>query len=229
MQALNPNLAHSAHELVNAPTLPLQAPIFARFDAAFWNGFNTWLVQQPLTLAMLGVPRPQIRIIERTFPGGITGFIRSKMEYVFTQLPMRDNYFWRVYATGQYSPTCCPNYLRPENFAALQQRADHLSTHTMTVAEFLRTNPGEYSHYVLLDHQDWLASHDTAGLREEWDLILANSRPGTRILMRSASPHIDFLPAAARARLHFFPEQAAALHNRDRVGTYGSTLLAEVL
>jgi S-adenosylmethionine-diacylglycerol 3-amino-3-carboxypropyl transferase len=90
-------------------------------------------------------------------------------------------------------------------------------------------NPDEYSHYVLLDHQDWLASHDLEGLREEWDLILKNSRPGTRILMRSASPEIDFIPEPVRDRLRFFSELTGCLHLQDRVGTYGSTLLAEVL
>jgi S-adenosylmethionine-diacylglycerol 3-amino-3-carboxypropyl transferase len=46
--------------------------------------------------------------------------------------------------------------------------------------------------------------------------------------MRSASPAIDFIPAAAQQRLRFFPDLANHLHRRDRVGTYGSTLLAEV-
>jgi len=55
-------------------------------------------------MAMLGVPRPQIRIIEEQFEAGINGYIRSKLEYVFTRLPMRDNYFWRVYCDGRYTP-----------------------------------------------------------------------------------------------------------------------------
>ena len=46
--------------------------------------------------------------------------------------------------------------------------------------------------------------------------------------MRSASPAVDFIPAAAHERLRFFPDLANHLHQRDRVGTYGSTLLAEV-
>jgi S-adenosylmethionine-diacylglycerol 3-amino-3-carboxypropyl transferase len=81
----------------------------------------------------------------------------------------------------------------------------------------------------LLDHQDWQASHDPAGLKEEWDLVLQNSRPGTKILMRSAGTQIDFIPACARERLKFFTELTDRLHLEDRVGTYGCTLLAEVL
>lgn len=46
--------------------------------------------------------------------------------------------------------------------------------------------------------------------------------------MRSASRQIDFIPRAARERLRFFPDLTSRLHELDRVGTYGSTLLAEV-
>jgi S-adenosylmethionine-diacylglycerol 3-amino-3-carboxypropyl transferase len=96
------------------------------------------------------------------------------------------------------------------------------------VSQFLRENPGTYSHYVLLDHQDWLAWHAPAALAEEWGLILANSRPGTRILMRSAGLDLSFVPSEVRARLRFFPERTEPLHVTDRVGTYGSLHLAEV-
>ncbi len=224
----NRGVRHFMEQLLDARSLAEQDFLYARMRPVLWNTFNSWLVSQPVTMAMLGVPRPQIRLIAHQFPGGIAGYIQHKMEYVLTKLPMQDNYFWRVYATGRYTKECCPNYLRAENLIALRQRAPRVKAHTATVTEFLRNNPGPYSPYILLDHQDWLAAHDTDGLREEWDLVLKNSRPGTRILMRSASPKIDFIPAAAHERLRFFPDWANRLHLRDRVGTYGSTLLAEV-
>ena len=59
-------------------------------------------------------------------------------------------------------------------------------------------------------------------------MILRNSGTGTRILIRSARPEIDFIPAATREWLRFFPDLTVRLHLQDRVGTYGSTLLAEV-
>jgi S-adenosylmethionine-diacylglycerol 3-amino-3-carboxypropyl transferase len=46
--------------------------------------------------------------------------------------------------------------------------------------------------------------------------------------MRSASPVIDFIPEFARLRLHINEALAARTHAEDRVGTYGSTLLAQV-
>ena len=77
--------------------------------------------------------------------------------------------------------------------------------------------------------QDWLAAHDTEALRDEWELILANSVPGAKILMRSAGVNLDFVPDAIRSRVRFFPERTEALHQLDRVGTYGSLHFAEVL
>jgi S-adenosylmethionine-diacylglycerol 3-amino-3-carboxypropyl transferase len=93
----------------------------------------------------------------------------------------------------------------------------------------LQTHPGTYSHFVLLDHQDWLAWHDTHALLEEWNQIFQNSRPGTKILLRSAGPDLSFLPETIMAKLLFSPELTQPLHRCDRVGTYGSLHLAEVL
>lgn len=225
----NPRVRKFVDRLLEAQTLEEQRVLYENVKPALWNAFNEWLMRQPVIMAMLGVPRPQIRLIEHQFPGGIVGYIQRKVEDVLTLLPMRDNYFWRVYATGSYTKNCCPNYLREEHFVTLRQRTQRLKTHSTTVAKFLRANPGSYSHYVLLDHQDWLAAHDVEGLAEEWELILANSRVGTRVLMRSAGPEIDFIPRKARERLRLFPETAARMHALDRVGTYGSTLLAEVI
>ncbi|MBL9133953.1 MAG: DUF3419 family protein [Verrucomicrobiaceae bacterium] len=180
-------------------------------------------------MTLLGVPRPQIKLIQDSYPGGLSGYVKDKLRHVFTELPMADNYFWRVYITGSYSFNCCPNYLRRIHQDQLRQRLHRLRPCTTTISNFLREHPGQYSHYILLDHQDWLAAHDLAALREEWELIFANSRPGANILMRSAGLEVDFIPEDIRARLRFQPELTTRLHLLDRVGTYGSTHFAEVL
>jgi len=100
--------------------------------------------------------------------------------------------------------------------------------HTSTITEFLQAHPGVYSHFVLLDHLDWLAWHDKEALLEEWRQIFRNSGQGTKILFRSAGPDLSFLPVEVTAKLRFFPELTQPLHQRDRVGTYGSLHLAEV-
>jgi S-adenosylmethionine-diacylglycerol 3-amino-3-carboxypropyl transferase len=215
--------------LLETRSLEDQRELYETIRPVLWTKLVSWLLRQPVAMAMLGVPRAQVRLIESGFPGGVSGFLRSKLEQVLTEIPFWDNYFWQVYLRGQYTEECCPNYLRREHQATLRNRVSRISTHSTTIANFLREHPAAYSHYVLLDHQDWMAAHQPRALEEEWRLILENSRPGTAILMRSASPSIDFIPAFAMERL--LPEDPAALekiHRRDRVGTYGCTFLARV-
>lgn len=52
--------------------------------------------------------------------------------------------------------------------------------------------------------------------------------PGTRILMRSASPTVNFIPGFAMRRLQPDFPLAESLHAQDRVGTYGCTFLAHI-
>ncbi len=224
-----PHLKTLAMQLLNATSLEQQREVFARLEPKIWNALSSWLVRQRLVMTLLGVPRPQVKLIEDGYPGGLGGFIKDKLRHVMCELPTAENYFWRVYLTGSYTDSCCPNYLLPQHFSTLNCYASRVRTHSCTISEFLKTRPGEYTHYILLDHQDWLAWHDPAALREEWEHIFANSRPGTKILMRSAGLNLDFVPADIRVRLRFFPEMTEPLHQLDRVGTYGNLSFAEVL
>jgi len=226
---LRPNIKNFATCILDARSLVEQREAYALFEREVWGPFSHWLLRQPTLMTLLGVPRPQIKLIQDSYPGGLTGYVKDKLRHVMTELPMADNYFWRVYMTGSYTLGCCPNYLKQENLPALQTRVERLKTHTTTVSNFLREHPGAYTHFVLLDHQDWLAAHDTAALLDEWELILANSAPGAKILMRSAGIDLSFVPQSVRERLRFFPEHTETLHQLDRVGTYGSLHFAEVL
>jgi S-adenosylmethionine-diacylglycerol 3-amino-3-carboxypropyl transferase len=226
---LRPNIGHFAESLLDCRNLGEQREAYSLIETAVSGRFSNWLFRQPALMTLLGVPRPQINLIETSYSGGLAGYVKDKLKHVMTELPVSDNYFWRVYITGSYTSHCCPNYLRREHQDDLLQRIDHVKPHTGTLTNFLRENPGCYSHFVLLDHQDWLAWNDPAALAEEWDLILRNSRPGTRILMRSAGLDLDFVPQQVRDRLRFQPERTSKLHLLDRVGTYGSTHLAEVI
>lgn len=214
--------------LLNARSLAEQAAIYQQMEPDIWGGLSRWLVKQPALMTLLGVPRPQIHLIETQHPGGLAWYVRDKLKSVLTAVPAADNYFWRAYMTGRYEPHCCPNYLQKAAMSTLAQQAGRVTAHTATVSNFLREHPGRYTHFVLLDHQDWLAAHDPAALREEWELILQNSAPGAKILMRSAGLTVDFIPADIRAQLSFHPQVTAELHLMDRVGTYGSTHFAEL-
>jgi len=223
-----PNIKNFAMCLLDADSVAQQAEVYELLERKIWDNLSNWLIRQRMVMTLLGVPRPQIQLIEDHYPGGLGSYVKDKLRHVMAELPASENYFWRVYITGSYTMACCPNYLRKENLAPLAAQADRIATHTCSITQFLQRNPGVYSHYVLLDHQDWLAWHDPEALREEWELILANSRPGTKILLRSAGLTLDFVPEDILAKLRFFPELTDPLHLTDRVGTYGSLSLAEV-
>ena len=223
------NIKNFAMCLLDAQTLEEQRDVYSFLEPKIWGKLSDWMVRQWVVMALLGVPRPQIKLIEDHYPGGLLYYVKDKLRHVMADLPARENYFWRVYVTGSYTLSCCPHYLRKDNLPILAARQDRVKTHTSTVTNFLKENPGKYTHFVLLDHQDWLAWHDSAALLEEWQLILANSRPGAKILLRSAGLDLTFIPEEVRARLRFFPELTDPLHTTDRVGTYGSLHFAEVL
>ena len=227
--ALKPALRRELPRLLEAGSPEEQRRIFATIEPVFWDRLSRWLVARPATMALLGVPRPQIALIRDTHPGGLEGYVRDKVRRVFTELAVSENYFWRVYLTGRYTRGCCPEYLKEAHFPVIRERLGRLSTNTATLSAFLRDHPGPYTHFVLLDHQDWLAHHAPDALAEEWELLLATAAPGARVLMRSAGLDVSFVPDRARCRLRFFPDRTEPLHARDRVGTYGSQHLAEVV
>ena len=222
------NMLDIAEKLLNSHTLKEQQYYYRMIDEQLWSNIVGWVINRDATMYLLGVPATQRSMIVEEYQEGLKTFVREAIQHVFTNLRISDNYFWRVYITGRYSKSCRPNYLKPEHFTSLAARVDQLSTHTCLITDFLKRNPAKYSHYILLDHQDWLVEHNASLLAEEWELILNNSHPGTKILFRSAAKTHSFLPKFVFNRVHFLPEITKPLHQRDRVGTYGSTHLAVV-
>src|SRR5262249_8904414 len=138
-----------------------------------WKPMIKFAMRRDVTLSLLGVPRAQRRQIDEGYPGGILQFVMDRVEAVFTKIPLKDNYAWRVYLTGEYSPEACPEYLKKENFERLRDGvANHVSTHTNTVQGFLEGQAEPVTRLILLDHMDWL-TRDPAKtiLTAEWQAI----------------------------------------------------------
>lgn len=210
--------------LFEANSLEEQHNVYFELEHKILNNFIKWVLQRTIVMSMLGVPKSQQDLIIE----GESSFIQKCLRQVFTQLPIQDNYFWQLYFNGKYSPQCCPNYLKPQFFSVLQRQTTHIKTHNTTLSGFLKQNPGSYTHFVLLDHQDWLAANDKIALHDEWRAILDNSQSGTKILMRSAAYEINFFPDFILDKIEFEQEKTKILHQQDRVGTYGSVYLGIV-
>ncbi len=226
-------------EILAATELGRQQVLYERVKPQLWRGSIRWLLRRDATLALLGVPRLQRQQLESDHQGGIARFIETCVESVFTRTLMADNYFWRVYLTGRYSPSCCPEYLKPENFARLRSGlVDRLSVHTNSICGFLEQHSGTFTRFVLLDHMDWLGQHDEPLLARQWAALLSRSAPRARVLWRSGGTrcdHVNRLPVSWQGNrrplgelLEYHTDWADRLHAQDRVHTYGSFYIADV-
>lgn len=228
------------NDLLDAKSLAEQQEIFdERLREQFWTDMIRFAMSRDFTMALLGVPPAQREHLEKQYPGGMLQFLEDCLEAVFAKLPIHDNYFWRVYLTGSYTPDCCPNYLKPEHFAALKAGlVDRVTTHTDSVQGFLEKHHGKISRFVLLDHMDWMVGKNAHFLTTEWQAIVDRAAPQTRLLWRSGGLRTEFVDSVqvvaggdkreVRELLTYDHALAEELHPIDRVHTYGSFHIADL-
>lgn len=227
-------------ELLEAKTLKEQQEIYDRsIREEFWSGRLKKIVGSDVMLSFLGVPRPQRQQVELHYQNGIETFIEDCIETVFTKIPIHDNYFWRVYLTGEYTSECSPEYLKPDNFQKLKDGlVDCIQTHTTTVESFLRGTEEKISRFILLDHMDWLSTFRYKALESEWQAIVDSAAPETKIIYRSGGTKVEYVePIKVEVEgsqktmgdlMTFHPELASELHEKDRVHTYGCFYIADL-
>lgn len=219
--------------MIQAPDLATQEAVYKEHIARkLWTPWMRWFLKQRLTMTLLGVPGRQLEQITTQYEGGLYQFIKDRLEHVLVKLPLRDNYFWRVYLEGRYTAECCPEYLKAHHFDRLKSLMGQLHIHTGKVTEVVKASKVPFSKYVLLDHMDWMSHHDPEGLAQEWTALLEKASPRARVLFRSAGLKVEFLDnlqvdhGGKKARLGDLisphASLAAELHDRDRVNTYGS-------
>ena len=212
---------------------------FNHLKPVFWNEALRWISRRGVTMSALGVPRSQFLQIEKFYRGGMAKFIEDCLEAVFANLHLNENYFWHLYLLGNYTETCCPNYLKESSFSTLQKNVHRIELHTTSLLDFLKQNQAPIHKVSLLDHMDWLYQKHSDVLREQWQELLQKSTPETKIIWRSASPLVDFvdpLPVKVNNKwgyvgdfLKYDHQQAKELHKLDRVHTYGSFYIAQVV
>lgn len=229
------------NDLLASASLTDQQRIFReeQFSKRIWRQSIRKFFNSDIALWLVGVPQSQKAQLECQFRGGIAEFIEQTLETVFGQLPLQDNYFWRVFLTGEYTPTCCPRYLQPEHFQALKAGlVNRITLHTDTVTSFLQQHSGWISRFVLLDHMDWLGHRQPDALRAEWQTIFQRATPQARAIFRSSGTSMDYLDSLSIDNLgntyrlgdllHYQTAIAEHLHESDRVHTYTSFYVADL-
>jgi len=218
----------AVNALLAAPTLEAQIALYReRVRPALVSRMFLRLLGSPGVLPLLGVPAAQRKMLT-AHGGGFGGFVRARLDTVLSLGLLRENYFWSVYLDGRYARNSCPEYLKRQEFKKLQEGlVDNVSVETSTVTECLASDAGAFSAFVLLDHMDWLTRTPDL-VEEEWAEILGHATTDARVIFRSAAPDASFLPRSVTDRLSFDRERAQALHQADRVGTYGSFHIARL-
>jgi len=228
--------------LLEAKTSEEQRQIYyEQVKPKFWKKFILQFMDNDLTLWLLGVPPQQRQQMERYLKNGVSGFVEDSCHQVFGEIPIWENYFWRVFLKGKYTPNCCPQYLKPENFQLLKGGlVDRISIHTDTLAQFLEDNQDiSISHFVLLDHMDWVNNYQYTELQREWQAIVDRSHKNSRILFRSGGFEVEYVdPICVSIQgqehnlgelLQYHQDLAKELHEKDRVHTYGSFYIADLV
>ena len=198
-----------------------------------------WVLNRQMTMSLLGVPAEQTQAVRGGHNEGVSGFVRDCLRGVLRNLPIQENYFWTLYLQGHYTPHNCPRYLSRDGFTLLKSGlVDRVQPLTDTLTSALQRGAcASPSHLVLLDHMDWMGHSQPQALAQEWQAICAMSRPGARILWRSGAPSTPFVDSCllpdgsgrVGERLRYQHDLAHRLHPHDRVGTYASFMVADLL
>lgn len=123
-----------------------------------------------------------------------------------------------AYALGEWTDTCCPRYLKPENFDQLRQNAreGRVVLHHGGLASAVKLRD-DFTIASLLDSMDWMSDESIAGLMSE---IVPRMADGGAIFWRSFSTKVHS-PVLAQLHPTLVPQY-------DLVGWYLSQWLARV-
>lgn len=184
-----------------------------------WGPVTRWLCESNWFMYLCGVHPSQLKLVDGRH--GIYDFVRERIEYVLTRVPIYDNYFLSVTVTGKFRGLRVPPYLLPENFDTLRANLARVRVVNGWLGPYLDSlPPGAIDKFNLLDIMDWMVNRP--GLLEStWKSILRAAAPGATVIYRSGSyrfPPPDF----AASRLVANEELARRLFAIDRSATYGS-------
>ncbi len=218
-------------KVLEAQTLEEQREVFERELApVFEKKFIRWLTDQPASLFGLGIPPAQFEHLagdER-----MAEVLRRRLEKLACDFEVKDNYFaWQAFGRG-YSRSenaPLPPYLQRANWSAMQERVDRLEVTRANMVDWIGgREEASMDRFVLLDAQDWM---NNAQLDDLWSKITRASRPGARVLFRTAAePSLltGRLDDAILGKWNYLEEVSADLTRRDRSSIYGGVHVYEL-
>jgi len=214
-----------------AQSLEEQREVFERELApVFDKTFIRWLTDQPASLFGLGIPPAQFEHLagdER-----MAEVLRRRLEKLACDFEIKDNYFaWQAFGRG-YSRSegaPLPPYLQRAHWEAMRERIGRLDVLRANMVDWIGAREAaSMDRFVLLDAQDWM---NNAQLDDLWGRITRASRPGARVLFRTAAEP-SLLPGrldeAILSRWRYLDDVSADCTRRDRSSIYGGVHVYEL-
>lgn len=182
-----------------------------------WGPVVKRLCESTTFMYFCGVHPAQLKLVDGRH--GIYEFVKERIEYVLTQVPIYDNYFMSVTATGRFRGERVPPYLAAQNFETLRANLDRVTVVNGWLGPFLDSQPaGSIQKFNLLDIFDWMTPEM---FESTLNSVLRAAAPGSTMIYRSGSYTFDPPPSIlARVRRH--DDIARELFSTDRSATYGS-------
>ncbi|NBC88306.1 MAG: DUF3419 family protein [Alphaproteobacteria bacterium] len=218
-------------KVLEAQTLEEQRNVFERELApVFDRKFVRWLTNQPASLFGLGIPPAQFEHLagdER-----MAEVLRRRLEKLACDFEIKENYFaWQAFARSydRSESAPLPPYLQRANWEVMRERVDRIDVINANMVQWIGERAeASLDRFVLLDAQDWM---NNAQLDDLWSRITRASRPGARVLFRTAAEP-SLLPGrldeAILSKWRYLEEQSADLTRRDRSSIYGGVHVYEL-
>ena len=218
-------------KLLEAETMEEQREVFQRELApVFDKKFIRWLTDQPASLFGLGIPPAQY--VELAGDDRMANVLRRRLEKLACDFEIKDNYFaWQAFGRGyaRDMDAPLPPYLQRQNWEIMRERIDRLDVVRANMVHWIGDrDEASMDRFVLLDAQDWM---NNAQLDELWGRITRASRPGARVLFRTAAVP-TMLPGrlddAILSKWRYLEEHSLDLTQRDRSSIYGGVHVYEL-
>jgi S-adenosylmethionine-diacylglycerol 3-amino-3-carboxypropyl transferase len=207
-----------SEEFLELRSLEEQQAFYERQVAPrLWGPVAKRICKSRCFIYLCGVHPRQFKLVDGRHD--IYEFIRERIEYVLTKVPVYDNYFLSIAASGRFRGNRVPPYLLEENFATLRQNLDRVTVVNGWLGPYLDMRPpASIDKFNLLDIFDWMTPELFEATLQS---VLRVAAPDARLIYRSGSYRLD-PPESIRRYLHHHGELSRALLAIDRSATYGS-------
>ncbi len=201
-----------------SPTLEEQREFYhKRIAPRLWRGTSKLFVAFKPLLYMAGVHPEQYKLVDGRHD--MYAYIKERVEYAMTQVPIYDNYFLSVTVTGKFRGNRVPPYLLEENFETLRNNLDRVTVVNGWLGPYLDTlEPGALNKFNLLDIFDWMSPEVFEATLKS---VLRVAEPDSTMIYRSGSYEL-LPPDSILPHIESEPELAKKLFATDRSATYGS-------